>query len=459
MERIHIYHTNDLHSHFENWPRIQEFLLEQREYNRQKNEEVLIFDIGDALDRVHPLTEATDGKANIAALNQIHYDGATIGNNEGVGNSKKQLNQLYSEANFPVLLANLIDKETNLKPEWAELFKIYQTKSGHRIGVFGLTAPFPTSYEPNGWHVIEPDDCIPELLEILIPMVDSIFLLSHLGIEEDRKIANMYPMINLIMGSHTHHLLPTGEKNRETFVTAAGKFGQHIGHITLELAAGKIQHEEAEVIATCSLPPTANEAKLISDYEEQGHSQLKEQQIAYLPNAFPISWKGSSPLVKLGLKAIKDYAQTEVAIVNAGLFMEPLQKGIVSKNDLHQILPHPMRVLTCTLDGENLERLILEMEKNRNYLRYFPIKGLGFRGKLFGEICYDGISYDNESQTVYWQGAKLEPQKEYTLATVDHFLYVPFFPTIEIKGSNQVLFPFFIRDVLGQYLKRNYPIA
>lgn len=43
--------------------------------------------------------------------------------------------------------------------------------------------------------------------------------------------------------------------------------------------------------------------------------------------------------------------------------MKPLQKGIISKNDLHQILPHPMRVLTCTLDGENLERLILEMEK------------------------------------------------------------------------------------------------
>lgn len=36
MERIHIYHTNDLHSHFENWPRIQEFLLEQRKYDRQK---------------------------------------------------------------------------------------------------------------------------------------------------------------------------------------------------------------------------------------------------------------------------------------------------------------------------------------------------------------------------------------------------------------------------------------
>ncbi|MEM5591783.1 hypothetical protein AAHH67_08480 [Niallia circulans] len=30
MEVIHIYHTNDLHSHFENWPRIYELLRERK---------------------------------------------------------------------------------------------------------------------------------------------------------------------------------------------------------------------------------------------------------------------------------------------------------------------------------------------------------------------------------------------------------------------------------------------
>ena len=29
-EVIHIYHTNDLHSHFEHWPRIHHFLKERK---------------------------------------------------------------------------------------------------------------------------------------------------------------------------------------------------------------------------------------------------------------------------------------------------------------------------------------------------------------------------------------------------------------------------------------------
>lgn len=49
-ETIHLMHTNDMHSHFENWPRIQRFLLEkQRNYTQSYT-----FDIGDAIDRLNP---------------------------------------------------------------------------------------------------------------------------------------------------------------------------------------------------------------------------------------------------------------------------------------------------------------------------------------------------------------------------------------------------------------------
>ena len=124
---------------------------------------------------------------------------------------------------------------------------------------------------------------------------------------------------------------------------------------------------------------------------------------------------------------------------------------------LHQVLPHPMRILRCTLDGENLTRLIYEMEKNRLFLRNFPIKGIGFRGKVFGEICYNGVTYDKMTGEVKWLDEPIEASKQYTFATVDHFMFIPFFPTIEIMGTNEVLFPYFIRNVLGQYLKKHYP--
>ena len=32
--------------------------------------------------------------------------------------------------------------------------------------------------------------------------------------------------------------------------------------------------------------------------------------------------------------------------------------------------------------------------KNRLFLRKFPIKGMSFRGKIFGDIVYDGITVD-----------------------------------------------------------------
>lgn len=41
------------------------------------------------MDRWHPLSEATNGQENILLMNEVGYDAATIGNNEGVGNSKK----------------------------------------------------------------------------------------------------------------------------------------------------------------------------------------------------------------------------------------------------------------------------------------------------------------------------------------------------------------------------------
>lgn len=457
MERVHIYHTNDIHSHFENWPRISAYLREESKRLEQENETVFSFDIGDACDRVHPLTEATDGTANILLLNEIGYDAVTIGNNEGIGSSKKQLSHLYDEANFPVVISNLFDAKTGYPPEWAKIFHVIQTKSGHKIGLFGLTAPFPTSYKPIGWDVKNPDEVIGDILEMITPLVDSIVLLSHLGIGEDQRIAELYPMISVIIGSHTHHLLPHGKVVRNTLLAAAGKYGQYVGHIELEIERNKIIAAKATVKETATIKAPENETEMIESYELMGHQLLNEQVMAAIPATFLVNWQGKSELVEIGLEALKEYAHTDAAILNAGLFMQPLVEGTVTKDDLHKILPHPMRILRCTLDGENLIRMIYEMEKNRLFLRNFPIKGIGFRGKVFGEICYNGVAYDKITGEVSWLGKPIERTKQYTFATVDHFMFIPFFPTIEIKGENEVLFPYFIRNVVGQYLKKHYP--
>lgn len=79
-QKLWLYHTNDLHSHFENWPKIAAYIEEKR----QVHDQMLLFDIGDHMDRVNLVSEADYGKVNVKLLNQLGYDGVTIGNNEGI---------------------------------------------------------------------------------------------------------------------------------------------------------------------------------------------------------------------------------------------------------------------------------------------------------------------------------------------------------------------------------------
>ncbi len=108
-EKLYIYHTNDIHSDLTYWPRLANELREKRTIREENGDMVLVFDLGDASDRFNPLTEATNDQAITRLLNQGYYDAVTIGNNEGITNTKVELNQLYNEANFSVILTNLFD--------------------------------------------------------------------------------------------------------------------------------------------------------------------------------------------------------------------------------------------------------------------------------------------------------------------------------------------------------------
>ena len=91
IETIHFYHTNDLHSHFQHWPRIHELVTTRKKWHVEEGESSFTLDIGDHIDRSHIFTEGTLGKGNIDLLNKAKYDVVTIGNNEGITLSHKEL--------------------------------------------------------------------------------------------------------------------------------------------------------------------------------------------------------------------------------------------------------------------------------------------------------------------------------------------------------------------------------
>lgn len=460
MEKIVLLHTNDLHSHLENWPKIRRFIEQKKRENEKKeNTTTITVDLGDFVDRWHPLSEATDGQANVELMNNVGYDAVTIGNNEGVGNAKDQLNHLYDQANFDILLDNLFDKHLLQPPKWAKKYKIIETPQQTKIGLLALTTPFPLTYSPNGWDIRNPYDILPELVEELRPKVDILVLMSHLGIQDDRQIAQELPSIDVILGSHTHHLLIDGQIVNGVQLAAAGKYGQYVGEVHLTVDEHKnIIQKSARAIPTETVMTFIEDEQESQDYLTKGHELLAAKKVAKLPYDLSVDIFAEHSFIYEALEAVKYRGQTQGAMLNSGLFLTGLPAGLINQDQLHTALPHPMHLLNVTLKGSDLIRLVLEIEKNRAFLRNYPIRGMGFRGKIFGQVVYSGISYDAVNHQVHWLNQPIDNERRYTFTTVDHFMFVPFFPTIEIAGENEFLFPEFIRSVVGEYLNAHYPI-
>ena len=109
--KLTIFHTNDIHSHLNEYARITSYMAEHRPKLQHPS---LYLDIGDHVDLSAPVTQATIGRKNIDLLNEAQCDIATIGNNEGMTISHEALNNLYNNATFNVICTNVIDEEGKL---------------------------------------------------------------------------------------------------------------------------------------------------------------------------------------------------------------------------------------------------------------------------------------------------------------------------------------------------------
>lgn len=455
METIHILHTNDIHSHFEYWPQIHRFLHEKRQELEGKGETVFVFDIGDHVDRSHAFTEGTGGKGNIQLLNEAGYDAVTIGNNEGITMSKAALSSLYDDAEFDVVVGNLRD-ETGEVPTWAKASKIYTTARETKIGIIGATAYYERFYRALGWEILPSSAQLQEEAEHIKSETDVLICLSHLGLQEDRLLAQECAEIDLILGAHTHHVLPEGEQVNDSLLAATGKFGDYVGHVTLQLDASTkhLLHKNAQLYHSASLPIEAEEISAIETLIDKGKAALEEK-VFYNPTNLKQNLFGQSALGSYFGRALIDYTGADCALFNAGIFLGSLPKGWVTKAAMHQLLPHPINVCTIELTGAQL--LDIYYESLNEELAHIEVKGLGFRGTLMGAILHERL-YMNARGALFAGNREVIPDETYTLATLDMFTFGFFFPLFK-ELKKEYYMPDLIRDVFMQYGQHNHESA
>lgn len=444
-ETIHIYHTNDVHSHFGNWAKIHRFLREQRVKHMTAGDGFYLFDIGDFVDRSHPFTEGTSGHGNTQLLNEAGYDAVTIGNNEGITMSKHALDALYTNAEFDVILGNLFDERGRI-PYWAVPTSIYVTAAGTRIGVIAATAEYKQFYNQLGWRIESGRDVLIKAAARLVPDTDIIVCLSHLGIREDEELAAMCPAIHLILGAHTHHLFMEGKFIGETLLAATGKFGQFVGHVTLQFNKHEPMKMKATVYPTDGFETIEEDERTFNEMLDEGEQKLNER-VFYNPSCLQQNLYGESPLSNFFGQMLMTYTGADCAMFNAGIFLGNLEQGWVTKSALHKILPHAINVCVVTLDGEALLD-IYETSLNEDWPE-IKLTGLGFRGKQMGAIIYATLHKDAQGRLIAGNRPVVAGEV-YTLATLDMFTFGFFFPTLQ-HAKKEYLLPDLLRDVVAYY--------
>lgn len=254
-KEIIILHTNDTHSRIEPMP---ENLPDQElagtagavrraayiEQTRNGTSPVLLFDCGD-FSQGTPYYNLFKGEVEIALMNAMGYDAATIGNHEfdfGIEN----LARLYRMAKFPVVCSNYDVTGTALEG----LVKDYVVieKEALKFGIFGLSPVLEGLVQEKNCKGITFKDPIKEAQRVANILkeqegCDVVVCLSHLGYEStaplsDVELISQTRNIDLVLGGHSHTYFdkPVWIKNldgKEVPVQQMGKNGSYIGKFTL----------------------------------------------------------------------------------------------------------------------------------------------------------------------------------------------------------------------------------
>lgn len=251
FEKVTILHTNDVHSHIDEFPNNHSRHANQGGVAsraalintiRASEENVLLLDAGDIFQGT-PYFNLFQGQMEYDVMNYLKYDAATIGNHDfdiGISGLEAQLKR----ANFSMLNANYITKDTALA-EYVKPYQIFE-KSGMKIGVFGLGIELKGLVPDHLCKGVVYQDPISVLLkqeELLKAQgCDIIICLSHLGYAykenkiSDQELAKISKYTDLIIGGHTHTFLnaPTRLKNslgEDVIVNQAGWAGLQLGRV------------------------------------------------------------------------------------------------------------------------------------------------------------------------------------------------------------------------------------
>ena len=239
---IRLYHTSDLHDHREIVAPLRALRARAPGY---------LIDCGDSLRGSQTVYRHREPMA--AALDRAGYDLQAIGNRE--------FHYLYpfvvrrmGMLRHPVVCANLVDVRERPLPFTAEhTVSLGEGAERRAFRFFGLLVPqYPVGSPWErllGWRFLDPV-AVAEQQAATTPAGTVLVALTHLGLRADRELARRVPRIDLILGGHSHDVLPLPELVGEVPIVHAGPYGAFVSRTELryDTAAGRVRIERFALV-------------------------------------------------------------------------------------------------------------------------------------------------------------------------------------------------------------------
>ena len=199
----------------------------------------------------------TRGEAMSAMLGACKYDAVIPGNHDySFGTSR--LAELTDAYSLPVVAANCRWPD-EFKPQQAVPFRIFKLE-GVTVGIIGTATPISNNRKDELLEILPIAQSLDAVVAELDRQVDVIALLTHIGLEADRKLARALPRVDVIFGGHNHKRFAELDFDAETqtVIQHSGALVACIGELTLTWDGEKIVDRKVRLLSvTAEMPSSA----------------------------------------------------------------------------------------------------------------------------------------------------------------------------------------------------------
>lgn len=362
---ITILHTNDVHGNAIEDEKGGKLGYAKLKTFADSKENAILVDAGDVL---HGTTFATisKGQSIVDLMNLVGYKAMAPGNHD-FNYGSARLKELSGMAKFPILAANVVDKDGKLFLKDRTIIEV----DGVKVGIFGLATPEtrtksnPKNTEGLGFtNYIEAARV--QVAQLKEDGADVVVALVHLGLDKSSKersdvLAKEVPGIDLIIDGHSHTQLDNGQMENGVLIAQTGDHTKNIGEVTLVVEDGKVSAKSAKLHPYEELKGLEANKEILDKIEEVENANKPYLDRVIGKTAVDLDGlrehvrTGETNFGNLVTDAMLNLTKADVALTNGGGIRASISKGDITMGDVLQAFPFANYPVVLEVTGQNIK--------------------------------------------------------------------------------------------------------